>query len=256
MTSLATDLLIVSPFIGSFLGVLAWRLPEGRSPFLGRSHCPACDTPLAPRDLVPLVSYALLRGRCRQCQARIDPYHPVMEAAALLIAGAVCLTVPVDTGMPGRAWLVIEGCLLGWSLLLLAAIDLRSFTLPDYLTIPLLGAGLYFASWYGRDVFHLHCVAALAAWFSLEAIAMLYRAMRGRDGLGGGDAKLLAAAGGWLGPALLPEIVFVGALVTLTGAWLGHRGRPGATTRIPFGPGLALASWGGWLWQIAGQSYD
>lgn len=256
MLSIATDLVIASPFIGSFLGVLAWRLPEGRSPFFTRSRCPVCDGILTARDLVPLVSYAIQRGKCRHCQAPIDPFHPAIEIAALAIAGVTDLAVHSGPDIADISRLMIEGCLFGWWLLLLAAVDLRSFTLPDYLTIPLLGTGLCFATLRGRDVFHLHSIAALLAWLALEAVASLYRRLRGREGLGGGDAKLLAAGGGWLGPALLPEIVGFGALFTLAGAWITRKGALTPSTKLPFGPGLALALWGGWLFQIVGQAYD
>ncbi|GBQ87691.1 prepilin peptidase [Asaia krungthepensis] len=251
--SLPTGLVLISPVIGSFLGVLAWRLPEGRSPFFTRSRCPVCEGVLGARELIPLLSYAVQRGKCRRCQAPIDPFHPAMEAAALGIAGACDVAAHMGIAAPGLPRLMIEGCLFGWWLLLLAAIDLRSFTLPDYLTIPLMGTGLAFASLNGKTNFHIHCLAALIAWLALEGVATLYRRFRGRDGLGGGDAKLLAAGGGWLGPLILPEILFSGALLTLIGAWILQRGRLDGNTRVPFGPGLALALWGGWLFQATGS---
>jgi len=252
---LHTGLVIASPFIGSFLGVLAWRLPEGRSPFFTRSRCPNCDCVLGARDLIPLVSYAIQRGKCRYCQSAIDAFHPAMEVAALIVAGAADWAVHMTPDRLDLTHLMIQGCLFGWWLLLLAAIDLRSTTLPDYLTLPLLGIGLAFAAQHGRADFHLHSLAALLGWAAFGGVALLYRKLRARDGLGGGDAKLLAAGGGWLGPFILPEIVFVGAVVTLAGAWLTRKASLSAQTRIPFGPGLAFALWGGWLLEIIGQSY-
>ncbi|RUT26398.1 potassium:proton antiporter [Asaia sp. W19] len=254
----SASLLVVSPVIGSFMGVLAWRLPEGRSPWFTRSRCPVCNAVLSARELVPLVSYALQKGKCRQCAASIDPFHPIIEFGALAVAGSADLAVHAHGFVASPVSPILQGCVFGWVLLLLAALDFRSMTLPDTLTQPLLAVGLILAALQGKAVFHIHALTALLAWMIFAAIAMLYRWLRGRDGLGGGDAKLLAAGGGWLGPMLMPEIILFAALATLAGAALNAlvRGQSlNASKRIPFGPGLALALWGGWLCQTAGWPF-
>ncbi|WP_336946249.1 A24 family peptidase [Asaia sp. HN010] len=253
--STTTALVIASPFIGSFLGVLAWRLPEGRSPFFNRSRCPFCNNALRAVELIPLVSYIVQKGRCRRCKAPIDKFHPLMEVAALLVAGSADLATHFDPVGDDPARIMAQGCLFGWVLLLLAAIDLRSHTLPDYLTQPLLGVGLLFAALQGRTNFHVHTLTALLSWLVFEGVATLYRALRRREGLGGGDAKLIAAGGGWLGPLLLPEIVCSAAIMTLIAAAISTRGRLRGAMKIPLGPGLALALWGGWLIETSGLAH-
>src|SRR5690242_12472164 len=114
----AAAAIAASPFIGSFLAVVVLRLPGRRTFVFGRSACDACGHPLGPRDLVPLVSFVLLRGRCRYCNARIDPLHPLMEVGAFLLA------VWAATVMSG--WLLLATCVFGWCLLTLAAIDVRT----------------------------------------------------------------------------------------------------------------------------------
>ncbi|MBB2205313.1 prepilin peptidase [Gluconacetobacter takamatsuzukensis] len=246
--------LILAPFIGSFLGVLAWRLPRAEPVILARSACPCCATGLTARELVPLASYLAQKGRCRTCHAPIDPFHPAMEILALTVAALTVLATARDgaTG-PLAAATAWRGCLFGWWLLVLAAIDLKSFRLPDILTLPLTAAGLILAATDGWPLFLAHAIAALLAYAAFTGLALSYRRLRGHDGLGLGDAKLLAAGGAWLGPAALPMAVCAAALLTLGATLVITRGRIDRATPIPFGPGLAAALWGTWLWQTAYQ---
>jgi len=233
-------LLLASPFIGSFLGVVIRRLPEGRPIFRGRSRCEHCGTALAARDLVPLLSWALIGGRCRHCRHGLGLFHPAVELAALAVAG---MAVAVDP--PGRALL---GCVLGWTLLALGWIDLRRWLLPDVLTLPLLALGLAAATadpWALAD----RAAAALLGYGAFRAIAWTYERWRGREGLGQGDAKLVGAAGAWLGLAALPQVIFLAAALALAAAGiLALMGRRiGRQSALPFGPFLALATWAIWL---------
>ncbi|MBB2201453.1 prepilin peptidase [Gluconacetobacter tumulisoli] len=231
----------LAPFVGSLLGVLIRRIPDGKPIFLDRSRCESCDRQLAPHELVPLLSYVVQHGRCRSCHARIDPFHPTVELAATAVALVAWL---VRGDADPRLWGDVA---LGWTLLALAWIDLRCWRLPDVLTLPLLLAGLGEAVLAG-DPFALEsrAVAVIAGWSVLTAIALGYRRMRGRDGLGGGDAKLFAAGGAWTGTDALPHILLVSAICGLTLALVTlSRGRPmGMGTAMPFGPCLAVAIWG------------
>lgn len=230
--------LLAAPFIGSFLGVLIRRLPAGRGVVLGRSACEGCGTPLGPVDLVPLASYVALRGRCRHCGAAIGGFHPAVELAALAVAASA-----VAAGLAGPA--LLAACVLGWTLLALAWIDVRTWLLPDVLTLPLLLAGLAAAAAWAPWTLADRAAAAAFGWFGLMAVAAAYRRLRGRDGLGGGDAKLLGAGGAWLGTAMLPWTLLLAALLGLAWAAAGVlRGRRlDAATAVPFGPALALAIW-------------
>lgn len=235
--------LVAAPFVGSFLGVLVRRLPAGRPVVAARSRCEACGTPLAPRDLVPLLSYAASRGRCRHCAAPIAAFHPAIELAALAVAASAALAAP------GPAWLWAS-CVLGWGLLALAWIDAGHMRLPDVLTLPLVVLGLSATWWLEPDALASHSIAAVAGYTLFQAVSLGYRRWRGRDGLGAGDAKLLAAAGAWVGLDGLPSVILIAALLGLCCAVLLPR-PAGARLRnmpIPFGPSLALATWLVRLW--------
>ena len=240
--------LLVAPVAGSFLGVLIRRLPRGVPVALGkagaRSRCEACGTALGPLELVPLLSFLWQGGRCRHCRAPIDRFHPGVELAATAVAAWAVWAAGEDSL---RAWL---SCGLGWSLLALAWIDLDWFILPDVLTLPLLLGGLA-ATWLVEpDALADAALGAALGWGLFAAVAAGYRALRGREGLGGGDAKLLAAAGAWLGWQALPEVMLLAALAALGVAGMQslRRGRAIDGMRLAFGPWLALATWLVWLY--------
>ena len=235
------SLVLASPFIGSFLGLLIQRLPDAAPIARGRSRCDACGAPLRARDLVPLFSWLVADGRCRYCRQPLGWFYPGVELAAMAIALA---SVLIEGGQ--RAWL---DCLLGWWLLALGWIDLRCWLLPDALTLPLIIAGLAAAFLFNPDQLTERALGAALGYASLMTIAALYRALRGREGLGGGDAKLLAASGAWLGAAALPQVILLAALSALTAAaGLRVAGiRLGIHSALPFGPFLALATWVLWL---------
>ncbi|MGI4745997.1 MAG: prepilin peptidase [Janthinobacterium lividum] len=235
--------LLLSPIVGSFLGVLVARLPLGRPVAMARSECPSCSTTLAARDLVPLLSYVVLRGRCRHCRAPIGWFHPAIELAAMLVAGLVVLGWWFYTASVAWLW---SGCVLGWIALALAWIDWRCLRLPDVLTLPLLLLGLLSCWMLDPDALPEHAAAALIGYGAFAGLAWFYRRLRNRDGLGPGDAKLLAASGAWVGLASLPMLVLLAALVTLIAAWPSRRTRPEAV--IPFGPGLAFSLFAMWLY--------
>ena len=235
------SLVLVAPFIGSFLGLLIRRLPEGSPIARGRSRCDACGATLRVRDLVPILSWLVAGGRCRYCRQPLGWFYPGVELAAVAVA---VLAVLIDGGQ--RAWL---DCLLGWWLLALGWIDLRCWLLLDALTLPLIIAGLAAAFLFDPDQLTDRALGAALGYLSLTAIATLYRALRGREGLGGGDAKLLAASGAWLGAAALPQVILLAALSALAAAGCMRLTgvRLGIHSALPFGPFLALATWVLWL---------
>jgi leader peptidase (prepilin peptidase)/N-methyltransferase len=220
-------LLLLAPFAGSFLGTLARRLPAGRPVAFDRSRCAACGRTLDPRDLVPILSWMLARGRCRQCGAAVSWFYPAMELTALGIAGWAV------AGLPG--WLAWAGAGLGWALLALAVIDARHTLLPDVLTLPLIPVGLL-VIWMAEPAqLSHHAIGAVVGFAVFAAIAWAYRRIRGRDGLGLGDAKLLAAGGAWAGWMGLASIVVWASVLALIAALVS-----GAAV-IPDRPGLGLA---------------
>lgn len=230
--------LLAAPFVGSLLGVLIRRLPAGRPVAMARSCCEACGVTLGARDLVPLWSYAALRGRCRCCGAAIAPFHWHVEAAAVLVPLSA-----MAAGLQGDVLWAVSGA--GWALLGLAWIDAEWMILPDVLTLPLLLAGLAAVWWFDGEELADRAAAAGLGWLALWVVATVYRRVRGRDGLGEGDAKLLGAIGAWVGLAGVADVLLGAALAGL--AWAGVlrlRGQTmSATTALPFGPFLALAGW-------------
>ncbi len=241
----AVVLILAAPIIGSFLGLVAMRLPAGRPIVFTRSACDACGQVLGARDLIPLFSFAARGGRCAHCLAQIPVRLPLIEAGAFLIA----LWALAALG-PGAPWgLVLASLGLGYALIVLTAIDAEHFILPDVITLPLILAGLA-VTWAFHDERLLrHALGAMLGYGSIWGIGMIYRMVRGRDGIGLGDAKLMAAAGAWCGPLALPSVMLLGAVSGLLGA-LGLRlaGRAiGPSTALPFGPALSLGFWITWL---------
>lgn len=229
---------------GSFIAALVIRWPAGRSVAGGRSACDSCGRTLAPRELVPIVSFLVQRGRCRGCGARIDPRHLSIELAALAI-GAVAGAVA-----PGAAG--ISGAVLGWLLLALAALDIVAFWLPDRLTAMLAFAGLASGAAGLAPDLPDRLIGGVAGYAALAAIAIGYKARRGRDGMGGGDPKLMGAIGLWLGWRMLPAVLVIASLVGLGVALVAHLiGRQVARdTALPFGALLAVAAYPAWIAMI------
>lgn len=236
---------VLGAIVGSFLGTVLIRWPQGRSAAGGRSQCDGCGAALSPAELVPIFSYLASRGRCRRCGGRVDPRHVAIEAAAALIGLASLVAHP---GMVGLATAIF-----GWWLLILAALDFEEHWLPDLLTLPLIPAGPAVALLgYGPDV-AARSIGAAAGFAALFLIGLVYRKLRRREGLGGGDPKLLAAIGAWVGWQQLPQVLLGAGVVGLVGLLLMRaRGKPVAMShRLPLGTLMALAAWPLWLMTAA-----
>jgi leader peptidase (prepilin peptidase)/N-methyltransferase len=249
--------------IGSFLNVVAWRLPRQESVVMPRSHCPRCGTNLAWFENVPVLSWLLLRAHCRHCGAAISGRYPAVE---LLCSGLfVAALVAPDSSLPGAPNLlvVLAGWLLISLLLPMVLIDLDQLWLPEPLCRwgVVLGlvvtaiAGFSQGDGAGRELLLWHLLAASAGLLGFEATSVLGQKALGKPALGLGDAKLAALLGAWLGLTGLGLSVmlsvFSGALFGVIGLLSGRlkRGQP-----FPFGPFLAgggLAVWcaghGFWL---------
>ncbi len=245
MSSQVADAIIaaaLAPFIGSFLAVLVVRLPLGEGVVYARSHCRTCARTLRPRELIPIVSWLVQKGRCSSCKAPISPVYPAIELAAGLVAVWAVFAVE-----PELRWITV---VLGWVLLALAVMDARDFFLADGLTLPLLPAGLAVCWWMSPGEIWLHVAGALAGFTLLVALAQAYKMARGRDGLGFGDAKLMAAAGAWVGleglGSVLLYAVCVNVIMLLAAGLSGTR--LGSETRVPLGTGLAAGFWLTWVY--------
>jgi leader peptidase (prepilin peptidase) / N-methyltransferase len=221
---------------------LAQRWGAGKT-LNGRSHCNSCSAALYPADLIPILSFLALRGKCRRCSAVIESRQLGIEVAASAIGGAALWIAPNAVGL--------NGALFGWCLLTLAILDVDHFWLPDRLTALLAASGLLLGSASGQD----RIIGALAGFGSLTLVRLLYRALRHRDGMGGGDPKMLGGIGAWLGWQMLPLVVLGASSTGLILVLLDRmRGRPlSATRQLPFGALMAGAAFALWLMNAAGQ---
>lgn len=225
----------LGPFIGSFAALVSLRLPAGAPILFGRSRCPHCKKTLSPAELVPILSWLVQRGRCRQCCAAISPRYLAIEAGFL---GIGCISAAI---FPGP--LALAGAIFGWQLLLLALLDAEHFWLPDGLTFALGLSGLAMAAILAPAELPARVTGAAAGFLSLALIAAAYKRLRGREGMGGGDPKLLAGLGAWLGWRELPGLVLMAAVMALGFVYAYYlRKRAIDPTRpVAFGTFLAAA---------------
>ena len=209
-----------------------------------RSACPACKAPITALQNIPILSYAMLRGRCASCGARISARYPIVEALTGVLSAGVAWQL-------GFGWPAAAGLVLTWFLVALAFIDIDHQLLPDSLTLPLLWLGLVLSLFAPAPVgapvpvdMRSSIIGAIAGYLSLWSVYHLFRLLTGKEGMGYGDFKLLAALGAWLGwQMLLPTVLIAAAVGAVSGiALLASRGQ-NRSTPIAFGPFLAAAGW-------------
>ncbi|CAN7208834.1 A24 family peptidase [Pseudoxanthomonas sp. LjRoot168] len=251
--------------VGSFLNVVILRLPRRlewewkrdarevlEEPELydppppgivvERSHCPHCKTPLSWFENIPLFSWLALRGKCRHCKAPISPQYPIVELLTAVLAVA-------SVWRFGFGWQGFGAALLSCYLVALSGIDLRTRLLPDQLTLPLMWLGLIGS----LDNLYMPAkpalLGAIAGYVSLWLVWWLFKQITGKEGMGRGDFKLLAALGAWVGLSGVLPIILISSLVgaVVGSVWLAMKGRDRATP-IPFGPYLAIAGWIVFFW--------
>jgi leader peptidase (prepilin peptidase)/N-methyltransferase len=253
---------LVGLVVGSFLNVVIHRLPRmlaldpehgiDRPPGtdvynLARpgSHCPRCGHAIAPWDNVPVLSWIVLRGRCRHCRTPIPLRYPLVELASALGAGALTLLV----SDPVRA---VAGMLLYWILLALTVIDLDHRVLPDEITLPGIWLGLLVNVPGILTSLRSAVLGAVVGYLALWSLFHVFRLLTGKEGMGYGDFKLYALLGAWLGLSELPLVVLVAsAFGSVVGLGLIATRRLGRDTPIPFGPFLAA---GGLVSLVAGRA--
>jgi leader peptidase (prepilin peptidase)/N-methyltransferase len=247
--------------VGSFLNVVilrlpprlmhAWRAqarevlelpeaPDDTAPpdlVVTGSHCPTCRHKLSWWENIPLLSYALLRGRCRGCRASISMQYPLVEAATGLLSAVVVHQF-------GLGWPALIALIFTWCLIALTVIDLRTQLLPDQMTLPLLWLGLLAALGGYFVEPRTAIVGAAVGYLSLWSVYWAFKLLTGKEGMGYGDFKLLGALGAFTGLAGILPILLLSSVIgaVVGGSWLALRGRDRATP-IPFGPFLAAAGW-------------
>lgn len=206
------------------------------------SHCPKCNHHISPLDNIPVLSYLMLRGKCRHCGVRITARYPMIEALTGLLSAAVAWKF-------GFGWAAAAALFFTWALVVLTFIDFDTQLLPDSITLPLVWAGLLLSLPGIFAAAHSSIVGAAAGYLSLWSIYHLFRILTGKEGMGYGDFKLFAVFGAWMGWQALPFIILlsslVGAVVGITLIVLQGRDK---NVPIPFGPYLAGAGWIYLMW--------
>jgi leader peptidase (prepilin peptidase)/N-methyltransferase len=198
------------------------------------SSCPACGHTIRAWENIPLLSYLLLGGKCASCKARISLRYPLVEAATGLLAGLIAW----HFGFSGTA---LAAMAFSFSLLALTFIDYDTQLLPDDITLPLLWLGLLVNLGHGYTDLPSAVIGAVAGYLTLWTIYWLFKLVTGKEGMGYGDFKLLAAIGAWFGWQLLPAVLLLASLVgSVIGIGMILLARHGRNTPIPFGPYLAL----------------
>ena len=258
---------ILGLLVGSFLNVVILRLPERMAaqwrrearealemeptdeplpPGIVRepSHCPHCQHRLSALDNIPLFGWLLLHGHCRYCKAKISIQYPLVE----LLTGVASAVVVWKLG---PSWPALAGLVLTWSLIALSGIDFRVQLLPDQITLPLLWLGLLLAIGHLSVSPSAAILGAAIGYLSLWSVYWLFKLTTGKEGMGHGDFKLLAALGAWMGPvAILPVVLLSSLIGALVGGSLIALRRHERNVPMPFGPFIAAA---GWVWFIAGD---
>lgn len=254
--------------IGSFLNVVIHRLPKmmerdwlrqcqelqnpGNLPadengarynlVVPRSACPACGHQITALENIPLISYAFLRGKCAGCKTPISLRYPLIEALSGLLAGAVAWKFGVSST-------ALAALVFTFALIALTFIDFDTQLLPDDITLPLLWLGLLFNIGGGFTDLQSAVVGAMAGYLILWSIYWLFKLVTGKEGMGYGDFKLLAAIGAWFGWQLLPAVILLSSVVgSVIGIGLMVLARHGREVPIPFGPYLALGGIAALFW--------
>lgn len=255
--------------VGSFLNVVCLRLPvmmerdwrsqccellnitddKSAEPLFNlafpASHCPQCHHTIRAWENIPLLSYLMLKGKCAGCSVRISPRYPIVEALSCLLSTVVAWHF-------GFSWACGAALLLTWTLLALAVIDFDTQLLPDDITLPLLWTGLLLSLLGLFTDIQSAVLGAVGGYGVLWSVYHAFKLLTGKEGMGYGDFKLLAALGAWLGWQAIPQIILLSSLVGAASgiAMVLFKGRD-KQIPIPFGPYLAAA---GWIYLIWGQS--
>ena len=256
--------LVLGLLVGSFLNVVIYRVPEGLNRnwkiqakqvldipleqgegerfniLMPPSHCPSCKTAIKPWQNIPILSYVLLKGQCKHCHIAISLRYPLVELLTGLVF-AIC------AWKFGTTWTALATMVFSAYLIAMIFIDADTQLLPDQLTLPLMWGGIVFhlaayllhADW-GITTLVDSLLGAIVGYLSLWSIFQLFKLVTGKEGMGYGDFKLLAALGAWLGIGVLPIIIIMSALVGLIFAIIMKVAK---NQPMPFGPYLAISGW-------------
>jgi leader peptidase (prepilin peptidase)/N-methyltransferase len=274
---------VLALLIGSFLNVVIYRLPvmmqrewrkqaeeilaepaenlpQGRFDLIApRSRCPSCGHEISALQNIPVISWLVLRGKCANCKTPIAARYPLVELVTAILTALVAARF-------GFGYEAAAAILMTWALIAISMIDVDHQIIPDSLSLPLMWIGLFLALFHpmaGAEILFVDprdaIAGALGGYLSLWSIYHLFRLVTGKEGMGYGDFKLLAALGAWLGYQMLPLIIMLSAVVgALVGISLMVFKRHDRNVPIPFGPYLAAAGWIAMMYgpEIVGRYLD
>ncbi len=228
---------IFGMLIGSFLNVVILRLPkEDQSIVFPASHCPQCSAPLHWYENIPIISYLMLRGKCGHCKMPISVQYPLVELMTALLAAALVYKFQLSIAAAGYF-------LFSAALLVIIFIDIHHQIIPDVISLPGIVLGVLFSLVSDTVSWQSSLLGLLAGGGVLYAVASFYFLLRKIDGMGGGDIKLLAMIGAWLGWQSLPFVIFASSFSgSIVGLIAMLYQKKGGQTRIPFGPFLSLSA--------------
>ncbi len=258
-------IIIISLSVGSFLNVVIYRLPimlenEWRSEckeYLEleaddktdtfnlskpNSSCPKCNHKIRAWENIPVISYLVLRGKCSSCGTHISAQYPTIEIATAFFSTLIAVKFGISLE-------TLFGLILTWSLITLTMIDAKTQLLPDNITLPLLWLGILVNSSSIYTDLSSSVFGAVAGYLILWSVYKLFKLLTGKEGMGYGDFKLLAALGAWMGWQMLPQIILLSSLVgTIIGISMIVIDKQKKGIPIPFGPYLAIAGWIAFVW--------
>jgi len=228
---------VFGAIVGSFLNVVILRLPDdNQSIVYPASHCPKCSSPLHWYENIPIISYLLLRGRCSHCHGQISLQYPLIELTMAILATALMYKFQLSVAAAGYF-------LFCAALLVIIVIDIHHQIIPDVISLPGIILGVLFSFINPTVTWQSSLIGVLVGGGILYAVAFFYYLLRKVDGLGGGDIKLLAMIGAWLGWQSLPFVIFASSFSgSAVGLIVMFYQKKGGQTRIPFGPFLSLAA--------------
>ncbi len=238
----ASFFFVVGACIGSFLNVCIWRLPQEKSIIFPASHCPACGHAIRWFDNIPILSYLFLQGKCRDCGGRISVQYPLVEALTAVLSLVLYLKY-------GLSWQYAAAFTFACALIVVTFIDLEHQIIPDVITLPGIPIGLLLAVFVMGIPLLDSALGIIIGGGFLYLVAVVYQYLTRREGMGGGDIKLLAMMGAFLGWKSLFFIVFMSSLLgALVGVAVLMIQRRGFRAAIPYGPFLSAAAVGYLFW--------
>ena len=255
---------VLGLLVGSFLNVVIYRLPimmqrdwqaqcdELRGTSMAstetfnlvtpRSSCPHCGHPISALENIPVISFLIQQGKCTDCKKPISKRYPLIEAITGILSALIAWHF-------GFGWPALGGLLFTWALIALTCIDIDHQLLPDNITLPLLWTGVLFNLFANYTTLEASILGAMAGYLSLWLVYHVFRLVTGKEGMGYGDFKLLAALGAWMGWSSLPMIILLSSLVgAIVGISLIAVKKHQRQVPIPFGPYLAAAGWLAFIW--------